>query len=140
MPRRNCPLRSLPSDSLSPAYWCSRLPTSAFPRGPRALYSYLCGFPSGICYLFNYRLAAKFHVSIRTIRRWRSWLTKHSLIHVFWESTSRPRIVVHRYASFQAWLAAMASSKYQKRPASFSLSPKDFDARVRLLRSQLLSF
>lgn len=123
-----------------PAYWTARLPSSVFPRGPRALYCYLAAFPKGACCLFNYRLASKFGVSVRTIRRWRSWLKQHQLIHTWWETPRKPRIIVHRYNKFSQWLTAMAlPAKRSKIPAD-QLSQDEKSQRIREFKRAFLSF
>lgn len=110
-----------------------------FPRGPRAFYCWLCGFKSGTCVLFNYRLAEKFHVSVRTIRRWRSWLNAHHLIHVWWLDKSHPRINCHHYGSFNAWLSAMALPKARKKAFQPRLNQKQKQARIRAFRRALFA-
>lgn len=122
-----------------PSLWVSKLPATIFPRGPRALYLYMAAFPSGICYLFNYRLAAKFAVTIRTIRRWKTWLRKHRLIHTWWPDSLRPRITIHHYSSFHAWITTMAIPTPQKNAPKLRLTQAEKDARRRKLLKQILS-
>lgn len=120
--------------------WIAQLPARVFPRGPRALYCYLCAFKSGTCFLFNYRLAQKFYVSTRTIRRWRSWLIKHKLAHTWYLDPKHPRINCHHYKTFNGWLAAMAlPAKTHKTPRT-TLSDAEKQARIRKLKAQLLGF
>jgi hypothetical protein len=131
------PSNSPPTKQNIPPFWVHRLPAKIFPRGPRALYSYLCAFPSGVCYLFTYRLAQKFHVSDRTIRRWRSWLTRHNLCHTFWESTTRPRIVPHHFKNPHAWLIRMATPGPARQIKKTHLNFKEKEARRQLILRQL---
>jgi len=119
--------------------WIAQMPPRIFPRGPRAFYCYLCAFKSGTCFLFNYRLAAKFHVSTRTIRRWRSWLVNHKLIHTWYLDPKHPRINVHHYKTFQAWLTAMAIPKRHKLDSHPPLSKSDKEERVRAFRRALFA-
>ena len=132
------PSAKTPSKALTP-YWVYRLPPSIFPRGPRSFYAYLCSFPTGCCYLFSYRLAAKFHVSERTIRRWRSWLRKHHLCHTWWESSTRPRIICHHYASFYSWITEMALPKPTKFAPKLHLTIAQKEARRQAFIAQLFS-
>lgn len=117
--------------------WIAQLPSTVFPRGPRAFYCWLCAFKSGTCFLFNYRLAEKFGVSVRTIRRWRTWLRDHQLLHTWWLDKNHPRINCHHYRTFNAWLAAMALPKKRKKAFQPRLSPAEKRARVRAFRKAL---
>jgi hypothetical protein len=145
LPRSPAENKSLPKKAANPQresynmppFWVHRLSAKIFPRGPRALYSYLCAFPSGVCYLFAYRLALKFHVSVRTIRRWRHWLTKHKLCHTFWESTSRPRIVPHHFKNAHAWLLRMAEPGSARQAKKIRLSTKEKEDRRQAMLRQL---
>jgi len=113
------------------------MPARVFPRGPRALYCYLCAFKSGTCFLFNYRLAQTFHVSIRTIRRWRSWLRDHKLIHTWYLDPKHPRINVHHYKTYLAWLSAMAFPRRRRGDPRPPLSRAEKDARRRKMERAL---
>lgn len=119
--------------------WIAQLPATIFPRGPRAFYCYLCAFKSGTCFLFNYRLAQKFHVTTRTIRRWRSWLVKHKLIHTWWLDSKHPRINCHHFKSFNAWLAAMALPKKRRGRSVAPLTRAEKQARIRDFRRALFA-
>lgn len=119
--------------------WIAQMPAKVFPRGPRAFYCYLCAFKSGTCFLFNYRLAQKFHVSVRTIRRWRSWLVKHKLIHTWYLDPKHPRINCHHYKSFHAWLIAMAIPKPPKKPGDRPMTRAQKEARIRDFRRAFFS-
>lgn len=127
------------SPPVNPA-WLAQLPARVFPRGPRALYCYLCAFKSGTCFLFNYRLAAKFYVSTRTIHRWRAWLIKHKLAHTWYLDPKHPRLNVHHYKTFRAWLAAMALPKSTHKVPSVKLTAAEKQARIRKMRRELLGF
>lgn len=120
-------------------YWIGRVPARIFPRGPRALYCYIAAFPTGCCYLFNYRLAQKFHVSIRTIRRWKSWLIRHSIAHIWWETTTKPRIICHHFKSAPDWITRMAIPNPQKYLKNHPMTKAQKDARRQLLLKQLLA-
>lgn len=124
----------------TPPKWIAQLPPKVFPRGPRALYCYLCAFKSGTCFLFNYRLAAKFYVSIRTIQRWKSWLISHRLCHTWFLDPKHPRINCHHYKSFHAWLGAMALPKSTRRIPRPHMTQSQKQARIRLLKRQLFGF
>src|SRR3989304_2632956 len=136
---KNKPSNSPPTKQNLPPFWVHRLPARIFPRGPRALYSYLCAFPSGVCYLFSYRLAQKFHVSDRTIRRWRSWLIRHNLCHTFWETTSLPRIVPHHFKNPRDWLIRMATPGTARQAKKTRLNAQEKDARRQAILRQLES-
>lgn len=120
-------------------FWIARVPAHVFPRGPRALYCYIAAFPTGCCYLFNYRLAEKFHVSIRTIRRWKSWLIAHQLAHIWWQTTRQPRIICHHFKSAPDWITKMAIPNPGNHLKSQPLSKAQKDARRQLLLRQLLA-
>ena len=120
--------------------WIAQLPARVFPRGPRALYCYLCAFKSGTCFLFNYRLAQKFHVSTRTIIRWRSWLIKHQLAHTWYLDPKHPRLNCHHYKSFRAWVAAMAMPPKLHKIKGTRLTEKEKQARIRKFKAQILGF
>jgi hypothetical protein len=119
-------------------FWIARVPAKVFPRGPRALYCYIAAFPTGCCYLFNYRLAQKFHVSIRTIRRWKTWLIAHSLAHIWWETPRRPRIICHHFKSAPQWIMRMAIPNPQKYLKKHPLTNAQKEARRRQLIKQLV--
>jgi len=119
--------------------WIAQIPAKVFPRGPRALYCYLCAFKSGTCFLFNYRLAAKFHVSIRTIRRWRSWLVKHKLIHTWYFDSKHPRINCHHYPTLINWMAAMATPKKTRGVPPARLTAAQRQAKIQSNRRALLA-
>lgn len=120
--------------------WIAQIPAKVFPRGPRALYCYLCAFKSGTCFLFNYRLAQKFHVSVRTIRRWKSWLVKHRLIHTWYLDPKHPRINCHHFKSFRGWLAAMALPKNSKIKGGKPMTRREKERRIHDFRRALLGF
>jgi len=120
--------------------WISQLPARVFPRGPRALYCYLCAFKSGTCFLFNYRLAAKFYVSTRTIHRWRAWLIKHKLAHTWYLDPKHPRLNCHHYKTFNAWLAAMALPKKSHKIPKIKLSQDEKQRRINEFKRVFLGF
>jgi len=123
-----------------PPKWIAQLPAKVFPRGPRALYCYLCAFKSGTCFLFNYRLAAKFSVSTRTIQRWKKWLIRHQLAHTWWLDHKHPRINCHHYKTFRDWLCAMALPKKRHKIKNPRMSEAQKQARIREVKRQLLGF
>jgi hypothetical protein len=101
--------------------WLKNLTWRTFPRGPRAIYCYLAAFSTGQCWLYNYRLAATFDVSPRTIQLWLAWLTRMSLIHVYWIHGRQRRIVAHHYRNTTQWLAAAALPKPRKKARRYAL-------------------
>jgi len=101
--------------------WLKKLSWRVFPRGPRGFYCYLAAFPTGQCWLYNYRLQAKFDVSRATIHRWLAWLNKMSLIHIYWIHGTHRRIVCHHFKNSHAWLAAAALPKPKKHPRRYPL-------------------
>jgi len=98
----------------SPTQWLKRLSWRVFPRGPRSLYCYLRAFPTGQCWLYNYRLANTFDVTERTIQLWLRWLKRHSLVHVYWKNGKTRVIVVHHFKSSYAWLTYAALPRPKK--------------------------
>lgn len=128
--------------------WLCKLSWRTFPRGPRALYIYLAAFTTGQCWLYNYRLAATFDVSPRSIQLWLAWLTRFALIHIYWLHGKQRRIVIHHYRNSYAWLAAAALPKPKKKyrrytarsttPQAWSaMTPAQFSARREALIAKL---
>jgi hypothetical protein len=101
--------------------WLKRLSWRIFPRGPRGLYCYLAAFSTGQCWLYNYRLAATFDVTIRTIQLWLAWLNRRALIHTYWIHGEHRRIVAHHYKNATQWLAAAALPKPKKKSRRYKL-------------------
>jgi len=131
--------------------WCLSLSSTDFPRGPLRLYSYLCAFPTGVCWLYNYRLARQFDISNDTARRWLRWLDRHALIRRYRHKQTQRRIAAVRFDSLEAWLVATTAQQLvpknpnPQRPsrdkAAWSdLSPAQFEARRQRLLGQLLPF
>lgn len=129
--------------------WLKRISWRTFPKGPRGLYCYLCAFRSGQCWLYNYRLARTFDVTTRTIQLWLAWLTKMSLLHIYWIHGKHRRIVVHHYRSSSQWLAAAALPKPKPKRRNYpvhragnlpwaDLTKRQFDARREHLKRALL--
>lgn len=120
--------------------WLKRISPHVFPWGPRNLYCYLCAFRSGQCWLYNYRLAAKMGVSIRTIQLWLAWLKNHHLVHIFWLRGRQRRIVVDRYANSHDWVIAQLTFRALKPVPKSRLSGDRFEqARQRNIRAILLT-
>jgi len=101
--------------------WLKKLSWRVFPRGPRGLYCYLAAFPTSQCWLYNYRLQAKFDVCERTVDRWLAWLNRMSLVHIYYIHGIQRRIVCHHFKNSHAWLAAAALPKPKKKHRQYKL-------------------
>jgi hypothetical protein len=81
----------------------------------------LAAISTGQSWLYNYRLASTFDVTTRTIQLWIAWLTKMSLIHIYWIHGQHRRIVVHHFRNSTQWLTAAALPKPKNKPRRYKL-------------------
>lgn len=117
-----------------PPRWVNKLTPHQFPWCYRNFYNYLCRFPSRECCLYNYRLADRFGVSTRQIKRWLAWLVAHALVgrslrfvdpphrHASYLYTKR-RIIVNHYPTAEAWLIALTKYALRKTARKHRLAP-----------------
>lgn len=131
MPKRKAPK--------PPAQWLHHVNARTFPYGPRCLYRYLCSFPSRKCWLYNYRLALQFHVSVRSIQYWLKWLKDSNLVGLVYPRSSGvtfdgyarngPRIIkVHHFRHAPQWIVARTARRLARLTRKKPLAPVDFEA------------
>lgn len=110
-------------------WWIYKMHRKLIPRGPRDLYTYLCVFGPESCWLWNWRLAKKFGVTKRTIRRWLKWLKDENLIHISKPFGKDRKIHPHYYGTPEAWLVSTVLFRTGKTSKKIKYHRKVFEQK-----------
>jgi len=110
-------------------FWVRRMNRTVIPTSVRNFYIYLCVFGPDSCWLWNWRLAKRFGVSKRQIRRWLHWLKANNLIWI--EKPFGPQRKIHpRYfGSAKNWLESIPFHKATLATKKTEYQRRDFDKK-----------
>jgi len=117
--------------------WIFQVPERVLPSGPKMLYQYLCFFDRKGNWEYNYRLAKRFGVTERAIRKWIHWLKFEGLITVVQPFNRRRRLwpVLHgsRIDWFKSQCLAEAQKKLKKAYMGQEMTRAERDRQLLLL-------
>lgn len=116
-------------------WWIFKLSHRVIPGSVRELYAYLCIFGQTGNWQWDCRLAKKYGVTDRTIRRWLHWLKANKLIWIENPFGRSRRIHAIYYADSVKWLDGQL---FKKATIKTHPSSKEFeDSRRRNMRAIL---
>jgi len=129
------------SKKFKPTQWHLRIHTQGFKPQLKELYNYFVWFDQRACIQWNCRLAKKFGVSRRTIKRRLKRLVELKLIWITSGGGAHRRIHCRHYKNSHEWLTTLAIPKATTSPRvnRVYLSEGQFQDRVRIQRNALLN-
>ena len=119
-------------------FWVRRMNHTVIPTSVRNFYIYLCVFGPDSCWLWNWRLAKRFGVSKRQIRRWLHWLKENNLIWIEKPYGAQRKIHPRYHKNAMEWLKSIPFREPSKVMKKEGYRNRNITAKAQATRRALL--